>query len=201
MIVLVDRDGVLADFEGGFVKAWRARFKDTLPIAVKDRREFRVMDDYPPELQADVATVYSSPGFFRDLEPIDGAVSAVKAMVAHGIDVRICTAAIDAYENCVLEKYQWVEQHLGREFTKKMVLTKDKTLVVGDWLVDDNPSVSGCCKPVRTHAVFDAPYNRHVASSPRMNWSNWRSVLERGLESDARFTAGLSAPSPRRASM
>lgn len=177
MIVLVDQDGVLADFEGGFARAWQERFKRTPAVAIGERRSFRLIDDYPPALHSDVAAIYTAPGFFRHLEPIAGAIAGVEDMLASGIDVRICTSSIDAYENCVLEKYQWVEEHLGREFTKRLVLTKDKTLVSGTWLVDDNPRIEGSRVPVWKQAIFDAPYNRHVTGVPRMTWSNWKSVL------------------------
>lgn len=44
--VLVDMDGVLADFEGGFLKKFRARFPDQPFIALEDRRGFWVSEQY-----------------------------------------------------------------------------------------------------------------------------------------------------------
>lgn len=44
--VLVDMDGVLADFEGGFLKKFRARFPDKPYIALEDRRGFWVSEQY-----------------------------------------------------------------------------------------------------------------------------------------------------------
>lgn len=177
MIVLLDQDGVLADFERGFLLAWAQAYPDQPAIPLAQRRRFRLAEDYPEHLRADVAAVYAAPGFFLDLPPIEGAISAVGEMLAAGLDVRICTAAIDDYENCVLEKFRWVERHLGRDFTHRMILTKDKTLVAGDWLVDDKPAITGSRAPQWQHVLFDAPYNRQVSDVPRLNWTNWRSVL------------------------
>lgn len=177
MIVLLDQDGVLADFEGGFVNAWSNTFGNIPAIPIDARRNFRVRDDYPPHLQRDVIELYSSPGFFRNLPPVRGAIESAHEMLTIGIDVRICTSAIDEYENCVLEKYEWVERHLGRNFTQRIVLTKDKTIVAGDWLIDDKPAVTGSCLPVWKHVLFDAPYNRSVTDRPRVTWENWRSVI------------------------
>ncbi|PNJ08300.1 NT5M isoform 7 [Pongo abelii] len=44
--VLVDMDGVLADFEGGFLRKFRARFPDQPFIALEDRRGFWVSEQY-----------------------------------------------------------------------------------------------------------------------------------------------------------
>lgn len=44
--VLVDMDGVLADFEGGFLKKFRARFPDLPFVALEDRRGFWVSEQY-----------------------------------------------------------------------------------------------------------------------------------------------------------
>lgn len=44
--VLVDMDGVLADFEGGFLKKYRARYPDEPYISLDDRRGFWVSTQY-----------------------------------------------------------------------------------------------------------------------------------------------------------
>ena len=44
--VLVDMDGVLADFEGGFLKKYRARYPDEPYITLEDRRGFWVSSQY-----------------------------------------------------------------------------------------------------------------------------------------------------------
>jgi len=44
-------------------------------------------------------------------------------------EVVICSSPITNYKNCVTEKYQWVEKHLGKEKIGQVMLTKDKTIV------------------------------------------------------------------------
>ena len=44
--VLVDMDGVLADFEGGFLKKYRARYPSEPFVALDDRRGFWVSAQY-----------------------------------------------------------------------------------------------------------------------------------------------------------
>jgi 5'-nucleotidase len=89
-----------------------------------------------------------------------GAAQAVTDLMSEGFDVYICTSPLVQYRNCVLEKYEWVEEHLGSEFTERVILTRDKTLVRGDVLIDDKPVIGGISTPQWRHVLFDQPYNR-----------------------------------------
>lgn len=181
MIILLDQDGVLADFEHAFIDAWRARYPDVPPVEFEDRKSFYLRQDYPPELRAQAEAIYTAPGFIRNLPPVPGSLEAVKELLALGLDVRICTSPLSQFENCVAEKYLWVERHLGREATNRLILTKDKTLIYGDLLIDDKPLIEGAVNPRWKHILFDAPYNRHVVGAARMTWSNWRIILANEL--------------------
>lgn len=44
---------------------------------------------------------------------------------------------------CVFFQYAWVEKHLGRDFLEQVILTRDKTLIAGDLLIDDKPDIQG----------------------------------------------------------
>lgn len=176
MLVLIDQDGVLADFNQGFEAAWR-RAGHAYPVVPSTaRRHFRLTDEYPADLRSDVEAIYTAPGFFRDLPPIPGALDAVHALLAQGHQVGICTSPLDAYRHCVTEKYEWVERHLGRAFLSRLILTKDKTLIHGDVLIDDKPTITGLRQPAWQHVIYDQPYNRHV-DGPRLDWSNWQATL------------------------
>lgn len=172
MIILIDQDGVLADFERGFHDAWQASGHSHSALPLEDRRSFYVRDDYPRHLRGEVEVIYPAPGFYRNLPPIGGAIEAVKALVLNH-DVRFCTSPLNAYRHCVLEKYEWVEQHLGGEYVSRIIVTKDKTLIQGDILIDDKPDITGDCIPTWRHILFDQPYNRHV-DGIRMTWANWQ---------------------------
>ena len=177
MIILIDQDGPLADFETGFLEIWRKRYPEEYYLPIEHRKTFYIRDDYPEELKDKVEEIYHAPEFYRNLPPVLGSVDAVRNLVDLGLDVRICTSPLTRYENCVLEKYQWVERYLGREFTKKIILTKDKTIVKGRYLIDDRPTIEGKSLAEWEHIIFDCSYNRHVKEKRRLNWDNWREVL------------------------
>ncbi|TCJ14925.1 5'-3'-deoxyribonucleotidase [Parasulfuritortus cantonensis] len=177
MLILLDQDGVLADFERGFHEAWDTRMGNLHPaLPLEQRRAFYVRDDYPDTYRNEVEAVYHAQGFYRDLPVISGAIEAIQALLEFGHDVRICTSPLNQYRFCLPEKYEWVERNLGPDFVHRMIVTKDKTVILGDVLVDDKPSVTGTRTPAWQHVIFDQPYNRQ-ADGPRMTWENWNAVL------------------------
>lgn len=177
-LLLVDQDGVLADFDAGVRRDWQQHYGSPLPVAA--RRHFYLRDDMAPEHHRALHALYTRPGFFAGLPPVPGAVAALHALLAHGHDVRICTSPINDYRHCVAEKLMWVEQHLGGDWVGRVVLTKDKTWVRGDVLIDDKPAISGSLAPLWQHWLYDAPYNRHLDDRPRVVWQqadSWSALL------------------------
>jgi len=177
MLILIDQDGPLADFEQGFINKWQSLFPGEFFIPLEERTTFYIRQQYPKNLIEKVDSVYSAPDFFRNLPPTKGAIEAINKLLSLGHDVRICTSPLSHYENCVLEKFEWVEKHFGRQFTKRMILTKDKTMVRGDLLIDDKPEINGVFKPVWEHIIFDRPYNKNKSEKRRLTWNNLEEIL------------------------
>ena len=76
-------------------------------------------------------------GFFIKLEPIEDAIWAFKELSKH-FDVWILTRPSTKNIGCYTEKAQWVLDHLGEEALERLILSCDKTLLKGDYLIDDN---------------------------------------------------------------
>ncbi|XP_053521670.1 5'(3')-deoxyribonucleotidase, mitochondrial [Artibeus jamaicensis] len=184
--VLVDR--VLADFEGGFFRQFRARFPDQPFIALKDRRDFWVSEQYghlQPGLSEKAISIWESENFFFLLEPLPGAVEAVKQVAnLENTDISMCTSPIKMYKYCSYEKYAWVEKHLGPDFLEQVVLTRHKTLVSADLLIDDRPDITGAKpSPSWEHILFTACHDRHLPLQPAsrrlLSWADdWKALLD-----------------------
>ena len=178
MRILVDMDDVLAGFDERFLELWREQHPDEPYVPLEERTKFYVADEYSKDLKPLIEAVYHAPGFCLSLPPIPGGKEALEEMKSLGHEVFICTAPLSHYENCVLEKYLWTERHLGRPWTKKIILTKDKTLIRGDILIDDKPDITGVDTPTWEHILYDKPYNRHLTGRKRMtDWRAWKAVL------------------------
>ena len=158
MLILLDQDNVLADFESGFRRHWRSRFGEDAPIKGKEHL-FYIRDRLPEHLRPHATE---------------------RALLAAGHDVRICTAPVNQYRYCAGEKIAWVEQHLGAEWTRRVIIAKDKTWVRGDILIDDKPTIEGSLPPLWQHRLYDAPHNRHL-NVPRIVWTQpetWADLLD-----------------------
>ncbi|XP_022379078.1 5'(3')-deoxyribonucleotidase, cytosolic type isoform X2 [Enhydra lutris kenyoni] len=136
--VLVDMDGVLADFEGGLLRGFRRRFPGEPHVALEERRGFLAREQYRalrPDLGDKVASVYEAPGFFLDLEPIPGALEAMLEMNnMQDTEVFICSSPLLKYQHCVGEKEEtpsWEHilftcchnQHLALPPTRRRLLS------------------------------------------------------------------------------
>ncbi|XP_030896381.1 5'(3')-deoxyribonucleotidase, mitochondrial isoform X2 [Leptonychotes weddellii] len=136
-------------------------------------------------LQEKAISIWESENFFLDLEPLPGAVEAVKQMAnLENTDVFICTSPTKMYKYCPYEKYAWVEKHFGSDFLDHIVLATDKTVVSADLLIDDRPDITGAePNPSWEHILFTACHNRHVQLQPpgrRLHsWADdWKAILD-----------------------
>jgi 5'-nucleotidase len=177
MRILIDMDGVISDYDGEFLQRWRSRHADKFYVPVEERTTFYVIDEYPEELKPLAAEILLESGFFRDMVPVPGAKEALEAMQAMGFEIFICSSPLSTYKNCVLEKYEWVERQLGASWVRQLILTKDKTVIKGDFLIDDKPLITGSQDPPEwEHIVYDRPYNRGT-NKRRITWNNWKDIL------------------------
>jgi 5'-nucleotidase len=130
------------------------------------------------EQAAAFAAAMASPGFYVDLEPIDGAAEALNAMIDAGHVVFLCSTPDSTNATCPSDKRDWAEKHLGRGWGRRLILSHDKTLIRGDYLIDDKPVITGELVPEWEHVLFDQPYNRHITDRRRItDWSQWAEVL------------------------
>mmetsp|Transcript_9932 Transcript_9932/g.20072 ORF Transcript_9932/g.20072 Transcript_9932/m.20072 type:complete len:308 (+) Transcript_9932:270-1193(+) len=179
LTILVDMDNTLCDWEGAFEACMKAKFPEVALVPAEGRLNWDISKDYPAAAADKVKAVSGTPGFFSEMKAVEGGVEAVKAMAAAGHNVLLVTAPDpNFYTQCSQEKYEWVEKNLGAEWKAKVVLTRDKTTVRGDFLIDDKPHCDvGALEPEWAHVVFDQTYNRQKGGKRLSSWAAWKDVL------------------------
>lgn len=177
VVLLIDMDGVLCDWYGRVLETYKARYPDRVHVAREEVTRFYVEELYPEEHKDDIVAIAREKGFYLSLDPMAGALEALKDIEENCldfIDPFICTSPEVEYEDlmCHSEKVQWTQKHLGAFWVKRTIITKDKTLVIGDYIIDDKPEIKGALKPVWKQLHLEQPYTpadaRHV-----FKWSDW----------------------------
>jgi len=112
-IVYIDMDDTLCDFTGARDAALKACPEQKFPQAQMD--------------------------FFRKLKPIGHYATHAPRVLSEFGDYDVWILTRPSYLNplCYTEKRLWVEDHLGLEWCNKLILCPDKSLLKGDWLIDD----------------------------------------------------------------
>ncbi|MCX7550285.1 5' nucleotidase, NT5C type [Xanthomarina sp. F2636L] len=100
--------------------------------------------------------------FFLNNKPIEGAVDAFKKL-GQLYDCYIVSTPVWSNPYCWMEKRIWVEKHLGRDAYKRLILTHNKDLVKGDYIIDDTKNY-GVDKFGKKHI--------HFGSDTFLGWKN-----------------------------
>ena len=176
-IVLVDMDGVLADFHAGTLKYVNANYPDVL---TPDFKHYRVHENFSDSaVRSDIIAMHSRPGFFRNLPLIDGAVQGWQKIIDLGYQPRICSSPLSTNPVCEIEKRQWLEEHFGTAVAVDALITKDKYLHPAIALIDDRTDLLRADTAVWQQILFNAPYNQSFETDFRLSrWSDSSALAE-----------------------
>ncbi len=169
--ILVDQDGVLADYEKGFEFWFKGLFPRYEVIPYEKRNTFYQEDQYGekyPEIREEIEKIPLMNGFYASLPMIVGAREGLEKLTEIA-DVRICTSPKTDNPYCASEKIEWIRRLLGDKWVRRTIITKDKTVVRGDYLIDDKPNIEGVDIPLWEQIFYDHPYNRGI-NKKRITW-------------------------------
>jgi 5'-nucleotidase len=163
MRILVDMDSIAVNLMAKWYRTYNEEWGDDL--GVERVLSWNVHEHVKPECGLKVYEIIERPGFFRDLEPIPGAVDGVTALVQDGHQVAFATSAAGA--DSARDKVAWVEEHFAhlKWGVRNIVLLHDKAeWLDADLLIDDRPdTIEAWVRAGRRAMTILYPYNRHVA--------------------------------------
>ena len=158
MKVLLDLDGVLADFTGGMCRAHNRPD----PWADGQNRGCYAMD----ELWGMTASEFWEPateGFWAELEPTPGAFHLVRFLEEQVGAANICILSSPSLDpGCVPGKLRWIRRHLP-EYSRRFLFGPRKEFCAGTpshLLIDDHEAnVKGFREAGGTAILFPRPWN------------------------------------------
>jgi 5'(3')-deoxyribonucleotidase len=113
-------DGVLVDFQSGI-----------------DRVDPAMLEEYAA---SDELGLDDIPGIFSLMDPMSGAIEAVKR-IAEKYEVYVLSTAPWSNPSAWSDKLEWIKKHFGDKegsvFYKRVILSHHKELNRGDYLIDD----------------------------------------------------------------
>ena len=127
--ILVDMDGVLADYNGrlfelNLIKPEEFIFETWRKCAISQTRKEKLKK------------ITHSKGFYKSLKPIQDAVLSLDKLVEMGYDIYICSRP-SATAFSYAEKFEWINKYF-KQFTENLILTRNKSIVCGDYFIDDS---------------------------------------------------------------
>lgn len=171
--LLLDQDGPLADFDKKYWDLCEAMGFELDITDLSDVRRRRFMEgNITNKEHRKLARAFIESGhnrWFQDLPVTPGAKEGVSELLAHkDIDLWICTKPLEANDRCRDDKGLWIREHFP-ELEHKLILAPDKSMIIGDVLLDDAPKIKWLPKAVWEPVVFSTPFN-----GPGSEWANLR---------------------------
>tara|TARA_B110000908_G_C10203553_1_gene426532 strand:+ start:853 stop:1410 length:558 start_codon:yes stop_codon:yes gene_type:complete len=140
-IVYVDMDGVLVDLH-------------------------KAIKEYPEEMVKEAGNdIDKLPNLFLDPPPMQGAIEAFNVLCSL-FDVYILSTAPWNNPEALMHKRLWVEKYLGKNAYKRLILSHNKHLNIGDFLIDDR-TANGAGEFTGEHIHFGTD-----------KFPSWASVLD-----------------------
>lgn len=147
MLIYVDIDDTLCDYAGA---------------------KARVTRDEPW-----LAYPQSRPGFFRQLEPLPEAIKTVLWLQdLPGKEVYILSSPSVYNPHSYTDKRLWVEDHFGFAWVRRLIISPEKGLLKGDYLIDDN--TEGCGQEQFEGRLL------HFGSASYPHWPSIRAFFANG---------------------
>ena len=177
-VILIDLDNTMVSSTDGIVE-W-AKARSDVEVDVESDKYH--VGSWHPTLQ--LRQAFEEEEFFYNLKPYPDAIEAVKAL-ARIHDVIICSAPTShLFKTSADQKTRWINDFLPTLDGKptRLILCDDKTLVRGDYLIDDSPHIEErgiYPNPIWQQVVFKQSYNiSHALQSNKPMIPNWKHVLD-----------------------
>lgn len=164
--IAIDMDGVLADTEVQYLNYYEQQFGTRLTKEI-----FHNVAEAEALPDGSIYKFLFTPGFFRTIPVMEGAVNAVKTL-QQDYDIYIVSAAME-FPLSLYEKKEWLEEHFPFIHWSNIIFCGNKSIIDTDYMIDDYCKNLDFCKgkPI----LFSAGHNASITHHIRVN--NWKEVV------------------------
>ncbi|MFM1930677.1 MAG: hypothetical protein RL387_2005 [Bacteroidota bacterium] len=141
-ILYIDMDGVLVNFQTGIDK-----------LTNEEKEKYKDQEKNAPHI-------------FSKMEPIEGAIEAFK-LLSEKYNTYILSTAPWHNETALGDKVAWAKRYLGDAIYKRLILSHNKHLNEGHYLIDDRPHKNGA-----------GDFKGELIHFGGDRFPNWQSVLD-----------------------
>jgi len=135
MLIVLDMDDVLTQTNQHWVDCYNKDWDDDRTL--EHIKGWNIHYWVRPECGKRIYDYLSKPGFYRNMQPVKGAVEGVKSLLAAGHDIVVATAAPVSSPTSVEEKKEWIREHMPFFKLSNLLICHRKELIKGDLLFDD----------------------------------------------------------------
>lgn len=159
--ILIDMDDCINSFTDYLLEIYNRR--TGAAICREDIKEWNLhkyIGDYG-------MSIFQEAGFFENIPEKNGSIAVLKDLIlSKDYDVYVITACGSNQE--LEEKYRWFSRYLPQFNRNRIIRCKEKELINGDVLIDDNPDNLRKCAPFMKTVVYDMPTNRDIDDMVRI---------------------------------
>jgi 5'-nucleotidase len=170
--LIVDMDDVIADATGQFIDWYEREFGVRVERSVLNGKD---EGEGFPDNHAILREFPYRENFFRTMKMNEGSGEVLEKLNKK-YEVFIVSAAME-FPKSLSEKLEWLGKHLPFLTWKQFVFCGSKSIVHGDYMIDDLPHNLERFNGEKF--IFSAPHNLHINHFNRFN--SWREVGERFL--------------------
>lgn len=170
MIILLDMDGVMADWNTPLLEQYNFLTNEGVTIdQIKSVKTYKWVKD-PMTMKR----LCEAPGFVRNLPPMDGAIEAVEELHKKGHDICFVSNATNCLSSAH-EKREWLRFHFSKVWQiAPLVLTQQKFRVRGDVLLDDFSRNLENLHPETKGLLWHTTYNADIQGFERIySWDHF----------------------------
>ncbi len=171
-VVLVDMDGVIADFEVPNNDIIRTHFPHIEPVI--DRTDFYYKDTYR-DYEGVNDVIYREnrrPGFFMSFPLVDGVIDGLERILNAGFSWRVCSSPLTDHITVIAEKKEYLEEYIvpyfGAWVLDEAIFDRDKSSYDAVAMIDDRPTLRNVKRARWQHVMFTQSYNKPIETNFRL---------------------------------